>query len=106
MADPEIGARIGRWRRRRGLSQVALAGLVGRSESWLSQVERGVRGVDSLAVVRKLARVLRVDVDDLAPSGATGSRSSHRELRAAADRSGRGRRRTRRRAPSGRVRNW
>ena len=78
MADLEIGARIGRWRRRRGLSQVALAGLVGRSESWLSQVERGVRGVDSLAVVRELARVLRVDVDDLAPSAATGSHRAGR----------------------------
>lgn len=81
MADPEIGARIGQWRRRRGLSQVALAGLVGRSESWLSQVERGVRGVDSLAVVRELARVLRVDVDDLAPSAAT---RSHRAGRSGA----------------------
>ena len=43
MPDTGIGARVARWRRRRGISQVALAGLVGRSESWLSQVERGVR---------------------------------------------------------------
>jgi DNA-binding XRE family transcriptional regulator len=41
------GQRIARARRRRGLSQAVLAGLVGRSESWLSQVERGQRGVDS-----------------------------------------------------------
>ena len=40
----ENGQRIARARRRRGLSQAALAGLVGRSESWLSQVERGIGG--------------------------------------------------------------
>jgi transcriptional regulator with XRE-family HTH domain len=42
--DPP-GARIARARRRRGLSQVILAGLIGRSESWLSQVgARQARG--------------------------------------------------------------
>jgi transcriptional regulator with XRE-family HTH domain len=66
MTGPSIGSRIATHRRRRGLSQVALAGLVGRSESWLSQVERGARTVDSLSVLRELARVLRVDLDDLA----------------------------------------
>ena len=35
------GARIARARRRRGLAQSVLAGLADRSESWLSQVERG-----------------------------------------------------------------
>jgi len=66
MTGPSIGSRVATHRRRRGLSQVALAGLVGRSESWLSQVERGARTVDSLSVLRELARVLRVDLDDLA----------------------------------------
>jgi transcriptional regulator with XRE-family HTH domain len=46
-----VGERIAAYRRRRGLSQAALAGLVGRSESWLSQVERGVRSVDRLSVL-------------------------------------------------------
>ncbi|WP_428983209.1 helix-turn-helix transcriptional regulator [Phytohabitans maris] len=41
-----VGERIAAYRRRRGLSQAALAGLVGRSELWLSQVERGIRSVD------------------------------------------------------------
>lgn len=45
--DPAIGVRIAQWRRRRGLSQVALAGLVGPVRVVLSQVERGLRGVDS-----------------------------------------------------------
>jgi transcriptional regulator with XRE-family HTH domain len=59
------GQRIARARRRRGLSQAALAGLVGRSESWLSQVERGKRGIDSYAVLTRMAEVLRVDIAEL-----------------------------------------
>ncbi len=63
------GARIARARRRRGLSQPVLAGLVGRSESWLSQVERGKRGVDSYAVLTRMAEVLRVEVEELTGPG-------------------------------------
>jgi transcriptional regulator with XRE-family HTH domain len=59
------GQRIARARRRRGLSQAALAGLVGRSESWLSQVERGLREVDSHSDLKSLAAVLKVEVGDL-----------------------------------------
>ena len=60
------------------MSQAALAGLVGRSESWLSQVERGVRSVDRLSILLDMAKVLRVDVEALtgrpwqyAPNGST-----------------------------------
>ncbi len=59
------GQRIARARRRRGLFQAALAGLVGRSESWLSQVERGLRQVDSHDVLMSLAEILHVEVTDL-----------------------------------------
>jgi transcriptional regulator with XRE-family HTH domain len=59
------GERIAVYRRRRGLSQAALAGLVGRSESWLSQVERGIRSVDRLSVLLDMARILHVDVESL-----------------------------------------
>ena len=59
------GQRIARARRRRGLSQAVLAGLVGRSESWLSQVERGKRGIDSYSVLTRLAEILRVDVAEI-----------------------------------------
>jgi transcriptional regulator with XRE-family HTH domain len=63
----------GQWiahaRRRRGLSQAVLAGLVGRSESWLSQVERGKRGVDSHSVLVRLAEVLRVDIKEITGAG-------------------------------------
>lgn len=71
MTDARLGERIATYRRRRGLSQVAVAGLVGRSESWLSQVERGVRDVDSLRVLSDLARVLRVDLGILTEVSAT-----------------------------------
>lgn len=65
MVSGSVGERIAAYRRRRGLSQAALAGLVGRSESWLSQVERGVRSVDRLSVLLDLARLLRVEVEAL-----------------------------------------
>src|SRR5438067_1440443 len=65
VATGAIGERVAAYRRRRGLSQAALAGLVGRSESWLSQVERGVRSVDSLPVILDLARILRVEPEKL-----------------------------------------
>jgi transcriptional regulator with XRE-family HTH domain len=61
--DDTPGARIAR--ARRGLSQAVVAGLVGRSESWLSQVERGTRRIDSHAVLTRLAAVLRVEVEEL-----------------------------------------
>jgi transcriptional regulator with XRE-family HTH domain len=60
-----IGERIAYWRQRRGLTQRVLADLVGRSESWLSQVERGIRSVDRMSVMLDLASVLRVKVTDL-----------------------------------------
>ena len=64
-ADAEIGRRIARQRRRRGLSQVVLAELVGRSESWLSQVERGRRAIDSHSVLVRLAEILDVEIGQL-----------------------------------------
>ncbi|GAA5043581.1 transcriptional regulator with XRE-family HTH domain [Thermocatellispora tengchongensis] len=64
-AQHHIGQRIARARKRRGLSQSVLAGLVGRSESWLSQVERGQRGVDSHSVINALANILGMRVEDL-----------------------------------------
>jgi transcriptional regulator with XRE-family HTH domain len=70
MPGTGAGQRIARARRRRGLSQAALAGLIGRSESWLSQVERGKRTVDSHTVLTRLCDVLRVDITELTePAG-------------------------------------
>nr|WP_184080606.1 helix-turn-helix transcriptional regulator [Nocardiopsis mwathae] len=70
------GQIIRRARRRRGLSQAALAGLVGRSESWLSQVERGKRDIDAHSVLTRMAHVLRLDITDL-----TGTEAPDSEVR-------------------------
>ena len=60
-----IGERVRTYRLRRGLTQARLAHLVGRSERWLIDVERG--GVDPrLSDALALARELCVAVDDLA----------------------------------------
>ena len=64
--DGPIGERIRIYRGRRGLSQKELAGLIGRSESWLSQVERGVRSVDRFSVLVDIAQVLKTNVQTLA----------------------------------------
>ena len=71
--DMPIGERIAIYRRRRGMTQLVLAGLIGRSESWLSQVERGIRPIDRLSVLIDIAHVLKVNVTDL-----TGSHSRWR----------------------------
>ena len=63
--DQFIGERIAYHRKRLGLSQVEFAGLVGRSESWVSQVERGVRPVDRMSVLQRVADVLSVSVAEL-----------------------------------------
>jgi transcriptional regulator with XRE-family HTH domain/tetratricopeptide (TPR) repeat protein len=53
------------FRRRRGLSQTEFAERLGRSESWVSQVERGVRSVDRLSMFERMANELGVSVDEL-----------------------------------------
>jgi transcriptional regulator with XRE-family HTH domain len=61
-----LGERIHRHRVRAGLSRTQLAGLIGRSSSWLYKVERGVLAPpDRISVLSELARVLRIEVDDL-----------------------------------------
>lgn len=69
MGQESTGQRIARARRRRGISQAVLAGLVGRSESWLSQVERGTRRIDSHTVLTRLAEVLRVPLEEITGPG-------------------------------------
>lgn len=65
-----IGEQIAYHRKRLGLSQVELAGLIERSDSWVSQVERGVRSVDRLSVLQKVADTLGVSVSELRGSEA------------------------------------
>jgi transcriptional regulator with XRE-family HTH domain len=61
-----IGERIKYFRVRAGKSQAALGGLIGRSEDWVSKVERGVIPVDRLSLLMEIGRVLGVsDLSDL-----------------------------------------
>jgi transcriptional regulator with XRE-family HTH domain len=64
--DPlTVGERIAFYRRRRGLAQATLAGLVGRGEDWLSKIERGERDIRRLDMLVEVARALRVTLGDL-----------------------------------------
>jgi transcriptional regulator with XRE-family HTH domain len=56
-----LGIRVGVRRRQQGLSRRVVANLVGRSEEWLRQVERGQRRLDSIEVFVHLARVLHIE---------------------------------------------
>jgi transcriptional regulator with XRE-family HTH domain len=60
-----LGENIAFHRRRRGLSQTEFAKLLDRSESWVSQVERGARSIDRLTVLGKVAEVLDVPLSEL-----------------------------------------
>ncbi|MFI9719375.1 helix-turn-helix domain-containing protein [Streptomyces sp. NPDC052396] len=62
-----FGARVAELRARRGLTQRELAGEIGRTTSWLSQVERGVQPVNRLDVLRLLADGLGVPLHVLRP---------------------------------------
>ncbi|WP_435058974.1 helix-turn-helix domain-containing protein [Streptomyces sp. bgisy060] len=61
-----LGRKIAFNRKRRGLSQKEFAGLLERSEAWVSQVERGVRRIDRMTVLEKVAEVLEVPIAELA----------------------------------------
>ncbi|GAA1810033.1 helix-turn-helix transcriptional regulator [Planosporangium flavigriseum] len=61
-----IGTRIRYWRRRRGgMTQAALAGLAGVSQSYISQVESGLKGVERRSTLVAVAAALQVSVADL-----------------------------------------
>lgn len=60
-----VGERIAFYRRRRGLTQGTLAALMGRSEDWLSKIERGERELRKIELVVEMARHLRVTLGDL-----------------------------------------
>jgi transcriptional regulator with XRE-family HTH domain len=60
-----LGERIAWYRRRRGMSQEVLAGLVGRTTDWLSKIENGRIELDRLSVIKALADALDVQLADL-----------------------------------------
>lgn len=60
-----IGERVAWYRRRRGMSQEVLAGLVGRTADWLQRAENNRIQLDRLSVIRSLAQALDVSLGDL-----------------------------------------
>jgi transcriptional regulator with XRE-family HTH domain len=64
--EKALGRKIAFNRKRRGLSQKEFARLLDRSEAWVSQVERGVRRVDRMTVLEKVAEVLDLPLAELA----------------------------------------
>jgi transcriptional regulator with XRE-family HTH domain len=61
-----LGRKIAFHRGRRGLSQRDFGALVHRSETWVSQVERGERRIDRMTVLRQVAEALEVPLAELA----------------------------------------
>ncbi|MBA8794033.1 transcriptional regulator with XRE-family HTH domain [Friedmanniella endophytica] len=60
-----VGERIAFYRRRRGMTQGVLAGLVGRSVDWLSKIERNERELRRLDLLGEVAQALRIEIGDL-----------------------------------------
>ena len=58
----QVGRRIREERERLGRKLEEVAGAIGVSESYLSRIERGERGLDSL-VLRRIATELKVSMD-------------------------------------------
>lgn len=63
-----VGERIAYYRKRRGMTQEVLCGLVGgRSTEWLRQIENGKRDVDKLSTIVAVAEALKIGPMDLLP---------------------------------------
>ncbi|WP_063732182.1 helix-turn-helix domain-containing protein [Streptomyces sp. RTd22] len=75
-----FGQRIKELRRDAGMAQSDLATAMGRSESWVSQVERGVQPVERLSVLQALADALNVSVREVRPDAASAEEAEPEEL--------------------------
>jgi transcriptional regulator with XRE-family HTH domain len=64
----DFGARVAKLRKDRGLTQAELAARIGRTASWVSQVERGVQPVVRLDVLQLLAQGLEAPLQTLQPN--------------------------------------
>jgi transcriptional regulator with XRE-family HTH domain len=66
--DATVGERIAYYRKRRGMTQEVLCGLVGgRSTEWLRQIENGKREVDRLSTIVAVAEALKISPSALLP---------------------------------------
>lgn len=76
--EATVGERVAFYRRRRGMTQEVLAGLLGRSVEWLAQFERGAKELDRLSTIVAIADALGIEPVKLLPAAFTTQR---RELR-------------------------
>jgi len=76
--EATVGERVAFHRRRKGITQEVLAGLLGRSVEWLAQFERGAKELDRLSTIVAIADVLGIEPVKLLPAAFTARR---RELR-------------------------
>lgn len=60
-----LGKSIQRIRKERGYTLSQLAGLVGISKSYLSNIERDIKQNPSIHIMEKIAVVLKIDLNDL-----------------------------------------
>ncbi|OXM50271.1 transcriptional regulator [Amycolatopsis thailandensis] len=67
----KVGAAIVAKRHELGLSQKAFGELIGKSESWVSQVERGTHTLDRLSELLRISEALEIPISDLTPSFVT-----------------------------------
>jgi len=66
--DRAFGQRVQKYRKERGRTQAELAAALGKTSSWMSQVERGVQPVQRVDLLQRLADELGVSVQQLRPS--------------------------------------
>jgi transcriptional regulator with XRE-family HTH domain len=77
LSKTDIGARVRALRDERGLTQAKLAAALGLTQSNVSAMERGDRGLTIHQAV-KLARILHVTVDELLTGARSGSPTNGR----------------------------
>ncbi|CUW33331.1 helix-turn-helix domain-containing protein [Streptomyces reticuli] len=65
--DRAFGQRVQKFRKERGRTQAEFAAALGKTSSWLSQVERGVQPVQRMDLLQQIADELGVSVQQLRP---------------------------------------
>ncbi|MCA1674738.1 MAG: helix-turn-helix domain-containing protein [Actinobacteria bacterium] len=72
--EATVGERVAFYRRRKGITQDVLAGLLGRSVEWLAQFERGTKELDRLSTIVAIADALGIEPVKLLPGAFTTKR--------------------------------
>jgi transcriptional regulator with XRE-family HTH domain len=77
--EATVGERVAFYRRRKGITQEVLSGLLGRSVEWLAQFERGAKELDRLSTIVAIADALGIEPVKLLPAAFTTRRRELRE---------------------------